>query len=259
MFEYTLSYHQVHFQYTVKDSIDAREIHPYHEILYYIDGNTTFLCEHFQEKLQPGTLLLIPKESYHCFRREQRDRFLRLKISFPDLAELAPLADRTLTGIKLFKPADNPLLPLLDKMCQTISDGESLERNCLFLYSAFLMLFIELSKEKEGMFLPSFRDTRHLITRCLNYIDENLTGNVRVETIATRLHVSVSTLSHAFKKELGISLHQYIIQKRLINARNLILSGENPTKIFSEYGYRDYSSFYKAYLSFFRCSPSMTK
>ena len=259
MFDHRRTYHQVNFQYTVKDTIDEREIHHYHEILYYIDGNTTFLCEHFQEKLEPGTLLMIPKEHYHCFRREQRNQFKRLKISFPDIPELGDLSHLTVNGIRLLKPSDHPLLPLLDRICKALSEQDNTERTSLFLYGAFLILFTELSKEKEDTVVPSLRENSHLITRCLKFIDENLTKDVSVTAIASGLHVSASTLSHAFKKELGISLHQYIMQKRLIYARNLIASKENPTKIYLACGYKDYSSFYKAYIKMFGAPPSNEK
>lgn len=259
MFDHRLTYHQVHFQYTAKDTIDEREIHHYHEILYYIDGNTTFLCEQFQEKLQPGTLVVIPKEHYHCFRREQRNQFKRLKISFPGIPELGDLSHLTMTGIRLFKPADNPLTALLDRMCKTLSESDATERTSLFLYGAFLILFTELSKEKEDTAVPSLRENSHLVTRCLKFIDENLTKDVSVNAIASGLHVSASTLSHTFKNELGISLHQYIMQKRLIYARNLITAKENPTKIYLACGYKDYSSFYKAYMKMFGTPPSGDK
>ena len=44
--------------------------------------------------------------------------------------------------------------------------------------------------------------------------------------------------------------HPYF-QKRLILARQKILQGEKPTDIFAQYGYQDYSTFYRAYLRFF--------
>jgi len=256
MFDHRLTYHQVNFQYTAKDTIDEREIHHYHEILYYIDGDTTFLCAHFQEKLLPGTLLVIPKEHYHCFRREQRNQFQRLKISFPDIPELGDLSPLTMNGIRLLQPADNPLLPLLNRMCTALSEQDSPERTSLFLYGAFLILFTDLSKEKGDTEVPFLRENSHLITRCLKFIDENLTEDVSVNAITSDLHVSASMLSHTFKKELGISMHQYIMQKRLIYARKLITAKGNPTKVYLECGYSDYSSFYKAYVKMFGVPPS---
>ena len=75
MFENKKSYENVFFRYAKGPSIaSGNEIHPYNEILYYIDGEATFLSEKFSEKLENGTLLVIPKETYHNFRVENQER-----------------------------------------------------------------------------------------------------------------------------------------------------------------------------------------
>ena len=42
----------------------------------------------------------------------------------------------------------------------------------------------------------------------------------------------------------------------MILARDLFLSGEHASKIYADCGYRDYSSFYKAYVRIFGFAPS---
>lgn len=64
---------------------------------------------------------------------------------------------------------------------------------------------------------------------------------------------------HIFKKELGISLHQYITQKRLLYARKLIKEANYPTKIYTEIGFKEYTSFYNSYKNFFGYPPSYEK
>ena len=49
------------------------------------------------------------------------------------------------------------------------------------------------------------------------------------------------------------------MQKRLIYAQKLIVKGQKPSKTYSDSGFSDYSSFYKAYLKFFGYPPSEEK
>ena len=98
-----------------------------------------------------------------------------------------------------------------------------------------------------------------MISRALQYIDEHLTQEISVSAIADQMNVSASTLSHSFKKELGVSLHQYVMEKRLIYARKRLTENGYPTKVYMECGYNDYSSFYKAYLKMFGVAPSEDK
>ena len=65
--------------------------------------------------------------------------------------------------------------------------------------------------------------------------------------------------SRKFKKEVGIPIHKYILQKRLVYARKRIYEGAQPSKIYSDVGFKDYSSFYKAYLQYFGHSPAKEK
>ena len=43
-----------------------------------------------------------------------------------------------------------------------------------------------------------------------------------------------------------------------MNARQLILSGAAPTKVFAQCGFSDYSAFYRAYRKEFGISPAET-
>lgn len=254
-FENKLNYNQISFCYTDKSTFEERKMHEYHEILYYIGGNATFLTEGFQHVIDKNTLLIIPKGRYHYFQTKSEGEFVRLKISFYDLPDISCLMPNDSEEIKIIKNVNNTMQFLLGKICSTLSKGTADEKNTLFIYGAFLMLLTEISNEKDNKFIPS-RDSEHLISRCIDYVDRNLSHKISLETIAKELSISLSSLSHTFRKEMGISLHKYITEKRLIHAHKLICDNHNPTKIYLQCGYADYSSFYKAYLKMFGYPPS---
>ncbi len=256
IFEKTLTYNQISFCYSKGPEIREREIHPYHEILYYIDGDATFLSESFQKKLKSGTLIVIPKESYHFFRLKAPERFTRLKISFPDgLDTLAP-ATAVTDEIRVIENVDATLIYVLNQMCSELGGDKAGENSAFLTYASFLMLMAQINLQSEKKSEVRYRESAHLATRILEYINENLDGDVSIRAIAAAVNTSESTLTHCFKHELGISLHKYIIEKRLIYAKRLIADGDNPSKIYVRCGYGDYSSFYKAYKKMFGVAPS---
>ncbi|MBR2181446.1 MAG: AraC family transcriptional regulator [Oscillospiraceae bacterium] len=55
------------------------------------------------------------------------------------------------------------------------------------------------------------------------------------------------------------AIYRYITEKRLIYAHNLITNNNPPTKIYLDCGYRDYTSFYRAFVKMFGYPPSQTK
>ena len=54
-------------------------------------------------------------------------------------------------------------------------------------------------------------------------------------------------VAHVFKETGGISVHQYILKKRMQASREAILGGENISQVYERFGFRDYSSFYRAF------------
>ena len=61
---------------------------------------------------------------------------------------------------------------------------------------------------------------------------------------------------HKFKKETGYTLHNYVMQKRLLMAKDLITNGEPITKTYIQCGFNDYSCFLRCFKNFFHKSPS---
>ena len=59
-----------------------------------------------------------------------------------------------------------------------------------------------------------------------------------------------------FKEETGYSMHQYILEKRILKARNLILTGVPATTASLECGFKDYSTFGRAYKKLLNQLPS---
>ena len=262
-FDIRFDHKNVSFCYSRKPSVEKRDMHPYHEILYYIDGDATFICESFRKKLSPKTLLIIPREHFHYFQIDSPSRFERLKISLSVIEGFENTVSRITDSVRLFENLDGVCGALLDDLCDSLGGDIDNERARAMAMGTLLFLLSRL--DKSATLLPREineeldREGENMISNILRYIDENLTKDISAENIAKYMNISSSTLSHIFKKHLGISLHQYIIQKRLITAQRLISEGGNPTTVCIDCGYGDYSSFYKAYVKMFGSSPSDAK
>ena len=258
-YEEKIFYNQISFRYAKGKSIrNGNEIHSYHEILYYIDGGATLLTADFKEELSPGTFLIIPKEMYHNLHIKHQEKYARLVITFPDLDIIKNITSCAMSEIRIIKNINENISCILNRMCSIICDKENANTE-IFLYGAFLSLICEIYFDVSNALIPTMRKKEQLITRVLDYIEDNYTCSICVNDIAKKMFVSSSTLFQCFKNEMGVSLYKYVTEKRLIYARKLISHGENPTKIFKECGFSDYSSFYKAYKKMFSLSPSDDK
>ena len=254
-FETKLTYNQISFQRSDSPTISEREIHSYHEILFCEALDAVLFTDKQQRNVRGDMLFLIPQETYHFFRPQNCRRFSRLKIAFP-----ADVLDRTPCGqimseLRIIENLDTHILFLLKRLCRIMEEPDNSKQG-FYAYSTALMLLAELDRyvlDSESAQDPVETGEMHDITR---YIAQHLSDDLTVDALAKRMSISPSGITHLFKKELGISVHQYVTQRRLIFAQSLLKAGKKPSKIYTDCGYKDYSSFYKAYIQFFGYPPS---
>lgn len=259
-FERIVNYNKITFRYAKgKSLVTGDEIHPYYEILYYMKGDATFLSEQFEKVLEEGSLIIIPKETYHKFQIENHEDYTRLVFNFPDITELDDLINGVLSNIKIIENVGPNIMHLLNRIIEILTDEEQEDHQKPLLNASLHMLLAELNVGKSPMFAPLMHQSDQLISRCIQYIDTNFAKGITVEQISKKMCVSASSLHSCFKRHLGISVYKYITEKRLIHAYKLIVNGSNPTKIYTDCGYNDYPTFYKAYVKKFATPPSKDK
>ena len=73
-----------------------------------------------------------------------------------------------------------------------------------------------------------------MVRKITNYLDENYTENITLEKISKIMHISVSHISHLFKRETGLSPMQYVIHRRIGQAQTLLAETDLPIKQIEE-------------------------
>ena len=80
--------------------------------------------------------------------------------------------------------------------------------------------------------------------------------NEVIDLIAGQFYISKYYMMRLFKQETGYTLGQYISQKRLLLAKELLSSGVPGTQVCYDCGFKDYSTFSRAYKQLFGVTPS---
>ena len=94
-----------------------------------------------------------------------------------------------------------------------------------------------------------------LLDKVTAYIEEHYAEYITINELAHKFYVSSSTISHLFKQKMGLSIYQYVTQRRLISAKNLISKGIPMEQISARVGFSDYSAFYRAFKQEYGISP----
>lgn len=97
-----------------------------------------------------------------------------------------------------------------------------------------------------------------LLMAALEYIEIHLCDEIRTEDIAAACFCSKSTLEKLFRRVHNISIHEYIVRRRMMLAARK-LSGQPQTSILDialEFGYSTHESFTRAFEQIWNCKPS---
>lgn len=98
--------------------------------------------------------------------------------------------------------------------------------------------------------------TNQYVLKAKNYIESNYVKELNVQQLADYLGLNRSYFSTIFKKFMGVSPQQYIVNFRLEKAANLMTSHKySPTKAAQSTGYSDFANFSKMFKLKFGKSP----
>jgi AraC family transcriptional regulator len=99
-------------------------------------------------------------------------------------------------------------------------------------------------------------NTMSLANRALWTIDRNLTGELSLGSVAENCGVSRYHLAHAFGETTGMSVMEYVRERRLSEAAANLANGKsNILDLALEYGYASHEAFSRAFRSQFGLTP----
>lgn len=130
----------------------------------------------------------------------------------------------------------------------------------LLLESAVVQLAVELLRHYEGINEPYA--TGGLAEWRLRLIEERLTEEIKapdLTELATLCKLSIRQLSRGFLNSRGMSLGQYVMQKRLEKAKQMLQTGDSVKAVAYSLGFSSPSSFCYAFRKALGTSPGEFK
>lgn len=245
--------------------------HDFDKIIVFWGGKVNYMIEGCYYELKPGDIVLVGHGQIHrpvidnqvpyersilYISAEYLRRYLTQEYD-PSLcfARAASEKSYVLRLPEAVRAEAERTLLRLERCSAGKQYGYELEMQLLFL-----TFMLEINRIVEGG--RGFREIspeavfNQKIVEILNYIGEHLTGEISVDGLADRFYVSKYHLMRTFKKETGYTIHRYITEKRMILAKEKLLSGSPAVKVSEECGYSDYSTFLRAFSQNTGMTPS---
>ncbi len=242
--------------------------HDFYEVYFLLAGSVAYWVEGRIIRLEPGDLLFInPMELHRPLPDPSQPMCERFVLWINrDYLESLGSGQTKLTGCfdtslpnhsHLVRPGSTERAVLMARMGELVRESYGKDYGSeLSAQGIFLQLMVQLNRlarresaQQEGEQLSE------LVQGAMHYIGENLGSPLSLEDIAGKLFVSKYHLSHAFTREVGVSVYRYVLLRRLMLARQLLLEGEAAGQVCRDCGFTDYTGFYRAFKSEYGISP----
>lgn len=242
---------------TEKPPFDFNELHThsFYELLYILSGDVTHVVENRKYKLKRNDLVIIRPFDSHYVQVNSDADYERLNILF-DGEALGITNSSFSDGLDVIHAQRGDVI--YDNFRKIERYSLSMPSEAFLELAPFLVkeIIYNISASSDNLELHEALTTSPIISNALEYISDNLLTIRDVKEISDAVFVTESYLYRLFKNELRQTPKKYIMQKRLLYAERLILSGEKPTEIYAECGFGDYTSFYRNYTASFGHPPS---
>ena len=262
------TYELYHYRDAQLDEVSLHH-HDFYEVYLFLSGNVDYVIESRKYRVTPGDVLLIsPNELHQPLLSQEPMVYERIVLWIDktyleqfaavgtDLERCFVQAARNHTNLVRTDPNDLQLLVTL--LEHTRNELESKEFGSAMAADTLLiqaLVMLNRLAQRGGQSAELRDKSGSVVGKVLGYIDEHYHEDLSLDFLANQFFISKYHLSREFNRLTGTSVYRYIIQKRLVMAKQMLGQGIPSSEVYQSCGFGDYSNFYRAFKSEYQISP----
>lgn len=260
------------FECRVPDGFPLVPLHWHNEfeLNYIISGRSEFSCGEDKFIADTGDIIVIPPNMLHALYPYGDDKQVYDTLVFR--AELLGIGKEERCGISCMEPiisgSRKVIVPITEKHEAYEEIRECVEQIFICVRAntpvadlrmkSELLRFLWLLEETGCVETVRNHNERLMesIREVLVYINLNYRENIRVENLAKMAHLSKSYFMYFFKKMVGVSAMEYIIQLRVKRACDMLRNSKAPSlEVAFACGFQNLSNFNRQFKKYVGCTP----
>lgn len=244
--------------------------HIRYEVYYFHSGVCTYLIGDRIYNLSPGDLILMNGMTLHCAKIDPDVPYVRSVIHF-EPSSLQPFLDlpHAVPFLQPFQQFANYRLflrgaekeeaeRLLERMHQHGAAGGEVGRSRMQLAFVDLLNFIYDRCLQPLQSLPELHSEKErTVQRIVSYLEKRYSEDLHMEQLQSDLHVSKFYLSRLFKEVTGVTIFDFVFQRRINQAKILFLldPGISVTDVSLQTGFKHLAHFSRVFKSQVGATP----
>ena len=256
--------------------------HEFHKIILCLQGDVEYTVEGKSYLLEPNDIVIVNQNEIHKLKINQKTGYERIVFyispgyleqykdqtyNLLDCMEKAAREHANVIRIKEFKKSRlNQIVTEIKQINFKIQNQETGRDQEPYAQTLYLhLLFLEFMIHLNRAVLHEY--TEYVVTDICNqkvieiisFINQNLQGELCIDVLASQFYMSKYHMMRIFREETGYTIGNYINQKRLFFARNLLLQGISVMEVCYESGFKELTTFSRAYKKLFGISPGKSR
>lgn len=241
--------------------------HDFFELYFLIEGHVTSKIEGRDYELKAGDIVLMNSKELHQTVIHDLDKPYERIVLWLNRNYIKALSTEKSDLGLCFDGEQHRNVIRLDVERQTYVRGLLNKLTALKHYTGFgedlyprmyvteLLLFLneELVQVRKSHQIDVRKN--QLIDSMIRYINEHIDEDIKIDELSDIFFLSKFHLCREFKNQTGTTLHRYIIQKKLIHAKELILKNLPIIEVYQKAGFGDYSNFFRAFRNEYNMTP----
>lgn len=242
--------------------------HDFNKIIIFISGRVNYLIEGRSYELKPYDIVLVNAGEIHKPTILDNSAYERI-IIYVSTQFLQKYSENDYNLNYCFERAKKEnsgvlRVPSVEKsklyqVCLELEHSFSDQAFAKELYQKILFLEFMIQLNRTAIinninYLDSVNENSKLL-KIITYINEHLTEDITIDKIAEHFYLSRYYLMHYFKAETGYTIGNYITEKRLMLAKDLVRKGCTVTEACYQSGFKNYSTFSRAFKKVFNTLP----
>lgn len=241
-------------------------LHKCYELIHVLEGRFLYTVEGHEYTISDGDIIITSPVELHSFSFpavcDYQREFLHI---YPGFLERCPeaasmLASRKkgefnhIPSVKVAQYGLDKIFESIRKSCEKVS-----EETDLIVYANTLIFIAEVHRmlsEDAPQYPEEEKKRSHSI---YDYIDHHYMEDINSKSVAAEMFMSVSGAERLFKRETGMTIKAYLTLRRVTAAKNLMIEGHKAMNAYARCGFRDYSTFYRAFVKYTGMTPDKFK